>query len=266
MADPLDANQAYAAVHLPNQWSIMQTVDGGKTWRSTNPPPKIAERYFNDTTSIDMVNVKGRSILYAGTNVCGLVYSEDRGKNWKATAGENCLLNNNAPRNILDLAASPSSTSTLYVAAERAKVYRSTDEGKTWKWTELKIAGQIGSIRADPTIPGRIYLIAGSDGFWRSDDGAETWQSYSTDFKEKSLVDLVAVSQKSETLLMVASNDGGVWTTVDGGKYWTSIRENLATTEISSLAYDERQQQLLLGSWQHGLYKFKPGSIANIWR
>lgn len=263
VTDPSDPNKAYAAVHLPNKWSILQTTDGGKTWQLTRPPSTVEERYLNYTTGLEIVRVESQTRIYAGTNVCGVVFSEDSGKNWETFAGQNCLLGSNDPRNVIDLTIAPDSPDTIYVAADSTRVYRSTDRGKTWKLTASTIAGPINAIKADSTIPGRVYLIAGSAGFWRSDNGAETWQSYSVGLENKYLIDLVVVRHTPE-ILFVASSDGGVWKTVDGGRHWRSIREDLATAEVSTLVYDERRKTLLLGSWQHGLHQFQPGSIVTI--
>jgi photosystem II stability/assembly factor-like uncharacterized protein len=261
--DPIDANIAYTGVHLPNQWAIFQTANGGKTWRPTDSPFNIDDRYFNDVTSIDVVNVEGQSIIYAGTNICGIVYSRDGAKTWEILGRQNCILDDNEPKNVIDLTVASHSSAALFVAADRSKVYMSADRGQTWEQTELNIAGAINGIEADFMIKDRVYLIAGSEGFWRSDNRGETWQSYSEGLEGKALVALV-MSDLAETLY-VASSDGEVWQTSDGGHRWISIREELTATNISFLAYDKRRQELYLGTWQDGLYKFQPGSIGSIW-
>ena len=264
VADVESASKAYAAVHLPNRWSIFRTTDAGQTWQATMPPPKLEEKFLSYTSSLDIVGSNGHSIIYAGTNLCGVLHSENEGQTWDAFGRQDCFLSNNEPKNVLGLAADPSITATVYVAADKTKVYTSADKGKTWRFTELPIAGAINTIKVDPSIKDRVYLIAGSDGFWRSDDGAKNWQKYSNGLEEKLLIDCVVVPNLAETLF-IASSDGGVWKTTDGGNHWTSIRESLATTTISTLAYDGRTQELLLGSWQDGIYRFQPGSLANIW-
>lgn len=260
--DPIDPKKAYAAVHLPNKWSILQTADGGKSWQLTTAPSAFDEKYFNYTTGLEIVRMETQTQIYAGTNVCGVVFSEDSGKSWQTFAGPNCLLGSNDPRNVIDLTVAPDAPDTIYVAADGVRIYRSTDRGKTWQLSPSTIANPINAIKADPMIQGRVYLIAGSAGFWRSDDGAETWQRYSAGLANKYLIDLVVMPHVPETLF-VASSDGGVWKTVDGGRHWRSIKADLATTEVSTFAYDERSKTLLLGSWQHGLHRFQPGSIVN---
>lgn len=264
IADPQDPKIAYAAVHLPNRWSIFMTTDSGKTWQSTAPPPNAPEEFFNYTSSLAVTQRDGQSILFAGTNICGVVTSNDGGQSWQALGRANCMLTDNEPRNVLDLAIDPHIADKLYVAAERNHVYTTVDHGTSWRVAEIEIAGDIRRLVVDPNIKERVYLIAGADGFWRSADGAQTWTNPTVEFEGRFLVDLVAIPDISGTLY-VAASDGMVWQTIDGGVNWVSIRENLSTTEVSSMAYNRRENELLLASWLDGLYRFRPGSIGQIW-
>ena len=265
-ADPVLTDTAYAAVHLTNKWSIFITTNGGKTWQVTQPPAGIAEKYFNYTTGFASAATPHERILYVGTNICGVLASKDDGMHWQTVGHEGCFLRENEPRNVLDLAVDPVVTNRLYVAADKSKIYTTEDQGKSWQMAEPEgIKGSITGLQADRQLSNRVYLIAGSDGFWRSDDSARSWQKLSDGLESQLLVDLVTVPGVAETLY-VASNNGGVWQSTDGGRRWVSIRENLVTTDVTTLVYDERAKVLYLGSEKDVLYKFNPGSITHLWQ
>lgn len=265
-ADPVLTDTAYAAVHLTNKWSIFITTNGGKTWQVTQPPADIPEKYFNYTTGFASAATPHERILYVGTNICGVLASKDGGMQWQTVGHKDCFLHENEPRNVLDLAVDPLVTNRLYVAADKTKIYTTEDQGKSWQVAEPEgIKGSITEIQADRQLSNRVYLIAGSDGFWRSDDSARSWQKFSEGLENQLLVDFVTVPGADETLY-VASTNGGVWRSTDGGRRWVSIRENLVTTDVTTLVYDERAKVLYIGSEKDVLYKFNPGSITHLWQ
>jgi photosystem II stability/assembly factor-like uncharacterized protein len=265
VADLAEADKAYSAVYLPNKWSVFYTEDGGATWQPTTLPPQIQEKFLNDTMALDLAkDDDGESVLYAGTNGCGVIHSIDQGKTWETFGRKDCKVGAGEPKSVIDLAAVPNVAHTIYVAADSTKVYVSKDRAQTWQVTKLDLTNEIQKIAVDPFVADRVYLIAGADGFWRSDDGAKTWRSYSTGLQDRSLNNLFAIPNVAETLYISASN-GELWKTTDGGARWVSAREDLPTSGISDLAYDLQNNELILSSTQDGVYRFKSGSLFNLW-
>jgi len=260
--DPDNAATAYAGVYLPNKWSVFTTMDGGETWQSTPPPVDIPERYLNDTMALDIARMDGRTVLYAGTNGCGVFYTTDRGASWESGGRKDCSPSGDAPKNVLDLAIDPRSADTLYVAAESSRVFITEGRGRSWQSYPTPLTTEIIAIEVDPEIEGRVYLIAGSDGFWRSDDGAKTWERYSMGLEEKSLSSMAIIPGMAETLF-VGAISGEVWKTVDGGQHWTPVRENLAVTNISTLASGILKGTIWLGG-NDGLYRYEPGTLIGL--
>lgn len=260
VVDLRDPAVAYAGVYLPGEWSVFITRDGGRTWQQTIPPRGIAEWYLNDTMALEVGATAEGGVLYAGTNGCGVVHSTDQGVTWEAWGRQDCSLPLSAPKNILDLAIDPSSPDKLYAAADSAKVYVTTDRGRTWESYPISLSTEINAIETDPEIEGRVYLIAGSSGFWRSDDGAETWRKLSRGLEEKPLSALAVVEGLAEEVFVAAAS-GEVWKTTDGGEHWTLQRENLAVSSILTIA--SVGEQIWLGG-NDGIYRYEPGSLPGI--
>jgi photosystem II stability/assembly factor-like uncharacterized protein len=263
--DPTNPTIAYAGVYLPNKWSVFVTVDGGKTWQPTTPPLQIPEKYLHDATALDIAKIDSSTILYAGTNGCGVIHTTDQGVSWEIGERQDCLLPGNAPKNIQDLVIDPHSANSLYVAADDARFFVTEDRGQNWQSYPTPLTTEITAIGADPEIEGRVYLIAGAEGFWRSDDSGKTWRPYSKGLEERSLSAMVVVPDAAETLF-VGATSGEVWETTDGGQNWKPVRENLAVTDISVLVSGRREAGILLGSLRDGIYQYQPGSLPSLQR
>jgi photosystem II stability/assembly factor-like uncharacterized protein len=264
--DPLDANVAYAGVYLPNKWSVYVTEDGGAHWRQTTPPTSIPTEYLNDTMALDMATIDGQTILYAGTNGCGVLHSTDRGASWDTGRREDCSLPSTMPRNVQSMTIDPHSIDTLYVAADSNKVFVTMDRGETWNTGNISLTARIRTIKVDPVIVGRVYLVAGPGGFWRSDDGARTWQRYSAGLEDKPLSNLVVIPDRAETVF-VGSTNGEVWKTTNGGQRWRSVREDLSVGDVTVMDAKNWEHGIWLGSGSTGgggLYRYRPGSLESV--
>lgn len=90
---------------------------------------------------------------------------------------------------IESVAIDPSDSDIVYIAAGRydwagpGKIFRSTDRGKSWKDTGIRLIMRGGGpLRAtgeklvvDPNNGDIVYFGSRNDGLWRSLDGAQTW-------------------------------------------------------------------------------------------
>lgn len=258
--DPDNPLVAYTAVYVQNEWSVFRTDDGGESWVKTGLPP-IPEPELGDTKQVVIAKSADTEILYAGSNGCGVFHSLNGGQTWETFGRKECKVESeSAPRNVLAMAVAYENPNLLYVAAESTRFYVSSDRGEEWQTYTLSITSQIDKIAPDPYLPGHIYLIAGVDGFWRSEDGGRNWEMQSEGLENSSLVDLVVVPDRPETLF-IAADSGEIWKTTNGGRNWTSIRENLPLTQIGALAFDVRTRELWTGSRLGGLFKYQLGYL-----
>ena len=84
----------------------------------------------------------------------------------------------------------PSEPNVLYAGVQPAALFKSTDRGETWELNEALYdhphRGQFNpgagglclhSIILDPNDVNRMYVAISAGGFYRSDDGGQTWQA-----------------------------------------------------------------------------------------
>jgi photosystem II stability/assembly factor-like uncharacterized protein len=161
------------------------------------------------------------------------------------------------------------STTTLFVGAASGGVWRSRDNGTTFKPVFDKMPVQsIGAIAIDPSSHGKtIWVGTGEawtrnsvsvgDGIYKSADGGETWKHMGLPESER-IVRIIVDPRNSNVVyacvpgkLWSDSTDRGVYKTVDGGATWSLVLTPASpSTGCSSLAMDPRNpDKLLAATW-----------------
>jgi len=123
-------------------------------------------------------------------------------------------------------------------------LYKSLDGGKTWAFSGLPEAGQIGKIRVHPRDPNLVYVAAlghifgpnPERGVYRSKDGGDTWEQV-LQVSDTTGAISVALNPKNPRVLYAAlwraerkpwsmisgSTDGGLFKSIDGGDTWKKL-------------------------------------------
>jgi photosystem II stability/assembly factor-like uncharacterized protein len=157
---------------------------------------------------------------------------------------------------------------TLYVAAASGGVWKSTDNGTTFKAVFDKQPVQsIGSVAIDPSNPKTVWVGTGEtwtrnsvsvgDGIYKSTDAGETWSRMGLGQSER--IDRIIVHPKNSSVVYACvpgklwsdSSDRGVYKTTDGGNRWALVLNgsNLSTG-CSGLTMDSKNPEVLLaGMW-----------------
>jgi hypothetical protein len=127
-------------------------------------------------------------------------------------------------------------------------IWKSVDAGKTWKFSGLPEAGQIGKIRIHPKDPNLVYVAAlghifgpnPERGVYRSKDGGENWEPVLQISDKTGAVSLIINPHNPRILyagmwraerkpwtMISGSEDGGVYKSIDGGDSWEKLAGGL---------------------------------------
>jgi photosystem II stability/assembly factor-like uncharacterized protein len=132
-------------------------------------------------------------------------------------------------------------------------VYKSIDGGKTWKFTGLYNAGQIGALRIHPKNPDIVWVAAQGDifksnserGVFKTTDGGETWKKVLFLSDSLGAMDLELQPENPDVVytwmshlerkpwtIISGSREGGFYKSTDGGEHFSKITSGLPTELI----------------------------------
>lgn len=189
-----------------------------------------------------------------GTTGGGLWESTDAGGSW------NNISDGFFGGGIGAVAVSEADPNVIYVGTGSADprgnisqghgIWKSVDAGKSWTFTGLPEAGQIGKIRIHPKDPDLVYVAAlghifgpnPERGVFRSKDGGKNWEPVLQISDQTGAVSLIINPQNPRVLyagmwraerkpwtMISGSEDGGVYQSIDGGDTWKKLAGGLPT-------------------------------------
>ena len=184
---------------------VYKSTDGGRTWRTTGlADTRHLGALVIHPTNPDVVYVAALGHAWGPSEARGVYRTTDGGASWERVlytsdrAGSTALAMDPHHPEVLyaNLWQAQRSPHALHSGGEHSGLWRSTDAGATWTWTELThhtgfprgLLGKIG-VAASPAQPGRVWAIVeargedGSDagGIYRSDDWGDSWERLSTE-------------------------------------------------------------------------------------
>lgn len=209
-----------------------------------------------------VAGVRGKPhTFYFGATGGGVWKTESAGQAWTNISDGGIPIGS-----IGAVAVAPSNPDVLYVGtgsdAIRGNVstgrgvYRSDDDGATWRYLGLREAGQIGRIRIHPDDPDIAYLAATGHpfgpnperGVHRTRDGGESWEkvlfvSDSTGaiellMNEHDPDELFAAMWRAERkpwTMISGAREGGIHRSRDGGDTWEKLGGGLPTGLIGKI-------------------------------
>lgn len=216
--NPNNAAQVYAAFtgSLGGGSAFWYSPNSGSTWfsRSSGLPGNPLRDIAHDGTNLYVTGGQ----LFGGQNV-GLYVSTDNGSTWTPL--------HTAAWPILALTAidlDPNDPNTILLSSLGAGVYRSTDGGQTWDFGIGGTGGMsLNSVRFAPGVSDTIFCGAASIGVVKSTDGGATFAPSSVGIGALNVVAVAANPNDNEELAIAfeALNSGGIYTSTDGGVFWT---------------------------------------------
>ncbi len=136
-------------------------------------------------------------------------------------------------------------------------IYRSLDDGKTWKNMGLKNSEHISRILIHPENSNVVYVAAygplwsdgGDRGVYKTEDGGETWEAILEVSEKTGFSDLWMDPRDPNTMYASAHQrrrhvwtylsggpESAVYKTTDGGKNWRKIVQGLPTSDMGRIA------------------------------
>jgi len=273
--DPFNADHVFMAV---TDIGLMESTDGGESWSSATFNNGVPRDWVNTTYWMTFdPEVKGkawaamsdvhdlpRPKMWRRTGIAGyvggIVVTDDAGKSWKAVSKD---IGEAAVTHILVDPASDRISRTLYACAFGKGVYKSVDDGQTWKLKNTGIKGKepfVWRITLNDSN-GELFLVVcrrsddGSIGneydgaVYRSADGAETWSVMDLPEGTNGPMNISVDPDDPQRILLSAwgrlsdgqyspDTGGGIFLSEDNGKTWRQTLEK--DQHIHDISYDSR--------------------------
>ncbi len=213
-------------------------------------------------------------IIYAGAQC--LLRSMNRGDHWQEISPDLSTQETEKiiPRNeggipwfaITTISESPVTPGVIWVGTAGGKVWLTKDYGTNWTEMTQKIAGvggpekyYVSRVFASNFKEGTAYIS--KSGYRRDDfkpyvfkttDFGATWESIANNLPDKPIN--VFFEDKTNPNLLFLGNDAGVHVSIDGGKRWVRMRNNMPTVAVHDLLVHPRENDLVVGTYGRGLY------------
>lgn len=251
---------------------VYRSRDGGASWQNMGlPHSEHISRIIVHPTNPDMIYVAAQGPLWSAGGERGLYMSTDGGASWTKVLGGGEYTGVN------DVVLDPSNPDVMYastwqhfrnVAAlmdggPESGIHKSVDGGRTWRQLKTGLPdedmGKIG-LAVSPQKPNVVYAVielgARKGGFWRSDNGGESWEKrsgtvaggtgphyYNEIFASPHAFDLVYF-MNVEMLF-----------TDDGGRTFRKVGEKFKHVDNHALAFSTTDPDYLLAGCDGGLYE-----------
>ena len=163
---------------------------------------------------------------------------------------------------IADLAVNPSNHSEIYAAVASGNIWKSENNGTTWKPIFDKYgAYAIGCIVIDPGNHNVVWAGTGEnnhqralgwgDGVYRSDDAGASWKNMG--LKESRQIGGIVIDPRNSDVVYVAAEgsawgpggDRGLYKSTDGGKTWEKILNISENTGVNNVVLDPRNPDVI---------------------
>jgi photosystem II stability/assembly factor-like uncharacterized protein len=151
----------------------------------------------------------------------------------------------------------------LYVGTDDGNVWVTKDGGKNWTKLNDKIPGNPGvwvtRVVASRHAPGTAYVTFNgyrADNLkpyvYKTTDYGQTWTSLAAGLPDKA-VNVIREDPVNPKLLFVGV-DFGLYVSIDGGRTWADMHNNMPTQPVHDLQIHPRDHDLIVGTHGRGIF------------
>ncbi len=244
--DPKDPNVVYAGTwHLA--W---KTSDGGANWQHIN------KGMIDDSDVFSIIVSSANSSEVFASACSGIYKSTNAGDQFQKIQGIPFTA-----RRTRVLKQDPSNPAVVYAGTTEG-LWKSVDEGKTWKRTSNPEV-VVNDVLIDPRNSQRVLLATDRSGVLASDDSAATFSTSNHGYTHRYVSAILPDSKESNTLYIGVVNDrefGGVFSTHDGGQSWQQKSSGLDGRDVFTLK--QASNGTLVAGTNRGVFELVPGTAA----
>ena len=208
---------------------LFKTTDGGKTWKPANSG--LPDTKFTGRIGLDLCRTKP-NVVYAYVD------------------------NHTSTREPSPTERDAYGRARTYPDIIGAEVYRSDDQGETWKKVSPtdrmmeRFGGTygwvFGQIRVDPSDENTVYIMG--LGLYKSTDGAKSFKALNYENLHSDHHGLWIDPNDSNYIINV--NDGGANASYDGGRNWRDFHKGIPSIQFYNVAVDMNKPFAVYGSVQ----------------
>ncbi|MBD3413522.1 MAG: hypothetical protein GF421_03705 [Candidatus Aminicenantes bacterium] len=267
---PEDSRWVYNTIQFGGHHRIDQKL-GTRTNIQPQREPGRPPYRFNWCPPLE-ISPHNSDVIYAGTQV--LLRSMHRGDDWQEISPD--LTTNDAVKiagkghiqycTITTISESPLTPGLIWVGTDDGKVWITDKSGADWndRTENLVHAGApehywVSRVFASHHREGRAYVSKTGfrrDDFrsflFRTEDFGRTWNDISGNLPDKP-INAVFEDHKNPDLLFVG-NDKGVYVSIERGREWVYMRNNMPTIAVTDLLIHPRENDLVAATYGRGVF------------
>lgn len=214
-------------IFVATRQGVFRSLDDGRTWTTVN-------NGLHNVVSLALL-IDARNNIFLGAAE-GLYQSKDNGANWERL---NLTINTFFP-SVKILAMN--SEGHLFAGVELDHVYRSLDNGKSWK----KVSPASFDSPSCLAINSKNEIFAGAfnGGLFRSTDNGENWTAINNGLSGR---EVLSITISANDHVFVGTPRGGIYRTTDNGENWMLVNKGILNDDIWGLAYSPKGYLFAIG-------------------